>query len=235
MSLVELTDLRYAWPRQRPCLEIGHFALAAGETVFLHGPSGSGKSTLLALIAGVNVAGTGQVRVLGEDLARLSPSGRDRFRVDHIGIVFQQFNLLPYLSVLENVLLPCRFSALRRQRAQAEGGRPEAAARRLLAGLDLAPELWERPASRLSVGQQQRVALARALIGRPALILADEPTSALDAARQRAFLELLTEECKRAGAGLLFVSHDLRLAERFGRVEDLTRLNRAQAEAACAA
>lgn len=224
--LVAIERLVFAWPGQPPCLAIDRLHLAPGERVFLQGPSGSGKSTLLALIAGVNVAGPGQVRVLGQDLAQLKAAARDRFRVDHLGIVFQQFNLLPYLSVLENVVLPCRFSALRRVRALESAGSLEAAAGQLLAELDLDQSLWRRRASRLSVGQQQRVALARALIGRPELILADEPTSALDAARQRAFLDLLSEECHRAGAGLLFVSHDLRLAERFDRVEDLTRLNR---------
>ncbi|MFN3594833.1 MAG: ATP-binding cassette domain-containing protein [Thiobacillaceae bacterium] len=229
--LVDIEGLAFAWPGQPLCLEIAHLQMAPGERVFLHGPSGSGKSTLLALIAGVNVAGPGQVRVLGQDLARLRAAARDRFRVDHLGMVFQQFNLLPYLSVLENVVLPCRFSARRRSRALASAGSLEAAAGQLLAELDLDPSLWRRRASRLSVGQQQRVALARALIGSPELILADEPTSALDAARQRAFLDLLSEECGRAGAGLLFVSHDLRLAERFDRVEDLTRLNRVGMEA----
>lgn len=232
MSLVDLTHLAYAWPDHPPCLSIERFTLAPGEAVFLHGPSGSGKSTLLALIAGVSTAGRGQVRVLDTDLASLSAAARDRFRVDHIGIVFQQFNLLPYLSVLDNVLLPCRFSALRRSRALAQAPNLRAAAQALLRELDLASELWSRPASRLSVGQQQRVALARALIGQPELILADEPTSALDATRQRAFLDLLARECEAAGAGLIFVSHDLRLSERFARVEDLTRLNRLAAEAA---
>lgn len=232
MSLVTLSRLRFAWSGQPPCLDIEALTLAPGETIFLHGPSGTGKSTLLALIAGVHVAGRGQVRVLDTDLADLNAAARDRFRVDHIGIVFQQFNLLPYLSVRENVLLPCRFSRLRRERALVDAPSLELSAERLLAALDLAPELWSRRASELSVGQQQRVALARALIGRPELILADEPTSALDAARQVAFLELLARACAQLGAGLIFVSHDLRLAQRFDRTEDLLRLNRAASGAA---
>lgn len=231
MALVELNDLRFAWPGQPPCLDVARLTLAPGERLFLHGPSGAGKSSLLALIAGVHTAGRGQVRVLGTDLAGLGVAARDRFRVDHIGIVFQQFNLMPYLSVRENVLLPCRFSSLRRARALADAPSLEAAAQRLLAALDLRPELWSRRADALSVGQQQRVALARALIGRPELILADEPTSALDAARQAAFLDLLARECAALGSGLIFVSHDLRLAEHFGRVEDLRAINRAAGEA----
>jgi len=223
--LVEIAALRYAWPGQAECLAIDRLILAPGEALFLFGPSGSGKSTLLGLIAGVHAASRGCVRVLGQPLEALSGRARDRFRVDHIGIVFQQFNLLPYLDVMDNVLLPCRFSRLRRQRALSDAADLEQAAERLLAALDLEPALWRRRASALSVGQQQRVALARALIGRPELILADEPTSALDAARQEAFLELLQRECAHAGAGLIFVSHDLRLAGRFNRREDLTRLN----------
>lgn len=223
--LVEIAALRYAWPGQAECLAIDQLILAPGEAMFLHGPSGSGKSTLLGLIAGVHVASRGSVRVLGQPLEALSASARDRFRVDHIGIVFQQFNLLPYLDVMDNVLLPCRFSRLRRQRALSDAADLAQAAERLLAALDLEPALWRRRANALSVGQQQRVALARALIGRPELILADEPTSALDATRQEAFLGLLQRECAHAGAGLIFVSHDLRLAGHFNRREDLTRLN----------
>ncbi len=224
--LVEVRDLRYAWPGHAACLAIDHLVLAPGEALFLYAPSGCANSTLLGLIAGVQVASAGSVRVLGQGLERLSASARDRFRVDHIGIVFQQFNLLPYLSVLENVLLPCRFSPLRRQRALADAPDLVQAAGRLLATLDLEPALWRRRADTLSVGQQQRVALARALIGQPELILADEPTSALDAARQEAFLDLLTAACRQAGIGLIFVSHDLRLAAHSTRHEDMSRLNR---------
>jgi putative ABC transport system ATP-binding protein len=226
MPLVEIADLSFAWSGYPPCLEIDRFTLDGGEAVFLHGPSGSGKSTLLALLAGVHVARTGRLSLAGTELAKLAAPARDRYRADHVGIVFQQFNLLPYLSVIDNVMLPCRFSTQRRRRALEEDGDLEHAAGRLLSSLDLAAALWTRPAAALSVGQQQRVAVARALIGRPALILADEPTSALDAARQGAFLDLLMQQCAQAGVGLVFASHDLRLAQRFGRIEDMTRLNR---------
>jgi putative ABC transport system ATP-binding protein len=223
MPLLELEHLRYAWPGQAPCLDIAGFALAAGEPVFLHGPSGSGKSTLLNLLAGVLVPQRGCVTALGQDLCGLSAAARDRFRVDHMGLIFQQFNLIPYLSALDNVLLPCRFSPLRRARA----GEPRQAAARLLGHLDLDEGLWRRTASALSVGQQQRVAAARALIGAPELVIADEPTSALDAERQAAFLDLLLAECATAGAALVFVSHDRRLAARFPRVLGLGEINRA--------
>lgn len=223
MSLLALEQLRYAWPGQAPLLDIPSFALAAGERVFLHGPSGSGKSTLLSLVAGVIVPQSGRILLEDTDLAALGSAERDRWRADELGFVFQQFNLLPYLSVLENVLLPLRFSAPRRQRLKAA---PTAEAARLLGDLKLSPALWTTRADTLSIGQQQRVAVARALIGRPPLVIADEPTSALDADSQQAFLDLLFSECDQHGSALLFVSHDLRLAGRFDRQLALVDLNR---------
>ncbi|MDO3377694.1 ABC transporter ATP-binding protein [Geoalkalibacter halelectricus] len=222
---IALHQVRFHWPGTDGWrLDIRHFTQAAGERVFLHGPSGSGKSTLLSLIGGVLTPRHGRVEVHGRSLPELSSGARDRFRADHIGFIFQMFNLIPYLSALDNILLPCRFSPARRARLQASGVDSAQEARRLAARLDLDAALLRRPAAELSVGQQQRVAAARALIGRPALIIADEPTSALDADRQQAFLELLLAECEAAGAALLFVSHDARLSERFSRrvaLEDL--------------
>jgi putative ABC transport system ATP-binding protein len=232
-SLLSLENVLFRWPGQAAaCLDIPRLQVAADEQVFIHGESGSGKSTLLNLIAGVLVPQQGQVEALGQDLCGLSAAARDRFRVDHIGLIFQQFNLIPYLSVLDNVLLPCRFSRRRRDRA-GEGGQAAAqAAAALLSHLDLAEDLWRRPATQLSVGQQQRVAAARALIGRPEIVIADEPTSALDAARQAAFLQLLRRECAAANAALLFVSHDQRLAEGFPRRVAMAQINRMSQEVA---
>jgi putative ABC transport system ATP-binding protein len=224
MGALSIADMVFRWPRQAvPCLDIPHFELAAGERVFLHGPSGSGKSTLLNLIGGVALPERGRVVMLGSDLVRLSGRGRDRFRADHVGFVFQQFNLLPWLSAFDNVLVPCVFSARRRERS----GDPSRTVKRLLADLDLAPALWHQPAAWLSVGQQQRVAAARALIGQPEIVIADEPTSALDAPRQQAFIDLLLGEAARSGAAVLFVSHDQRLAPHFDRVLPLGQVNRA--------
>jgi len=225
--MVRLRDLIFRWPRQSSaCLDIPAFALASGERVFLHGPSGSGKSTLLSLLGGVALPERGEIDVLGTGLPRLGRRARDAFRADHIGFIFQQFNLLPWLSALDNVLLPCTFSPRRQARAGGSAG-ARATAERLLAHLDLAPRLWTQPAAELSVGQQQRVAAARALIGRPELIIADEPTSALDAPRQQAFIDLLLREAAVSGASLLFVSHDVRLAEHFDRQVALAEINRA--------
>ena len=230
--LLQVENLRYRWNRsQAPCVEIEHLAVAAGERVFVHGPSGSGKSTLLGLLGGVLVGEQGSVTVSIDgrptDLGALSRAQRERFRVDHIGFVFQQFNLIPYLSVLDNVLLPCRFSARRRMQA---GTDMAADARRLRHELDLSDKLMARPVTQLSVGQQQRVAVARALIGRPEIVIADEPTSALDAERQDRFLDLLLKECAASNASLIFVSHDRRLAAHFTREVALHEINRAAAE-----
>lgn len=228
---IALRQVSFRWPGAGTlCLAIERFDLAAGERLFLHGPSGSGKSTLLSLVGGVLDPQSGSVTVHGQPLAELAPAARDRFRADRIGFIFQLFNLLPYLSALDNILLACRFSPARRERLRQAGTAPAEEARRLAARLDLDSGLLQRPAAELSVGQQQRVAAVRALIGRPALVIADEPTSALDADRQRSFLDLLLAECSAARAALLFVSHDIRLAERFARVTALAAINRATVE-----
>jgi putative ABC transport system ATP-binding protein len=227
-SLIELHGLSFAWPGQPALLDIPAFTLQAGESLFLKGPSGSGKTTLLGLLGGVHLPASGSVRLLGQDLGELGQAARDRFRVDHTGYIFQQFNLLPFLSVRENVELPCHFSRLRAQRAGARHGSIGEAASHLLAHLGLSdPALLGRRADTLSIGQQQRVAAARALIGQPELVIADEPTSALDTDSREAFLRLLFSECRAAGASLLLVSHDQTLAPLFDRALSLTELNRA--------
>ncbi len=228
MTALRITDLVFRWPRQAEiCLDIARFELAAGERVFLHGASGSGKSTLLGLLGGVALPQQGRIELLGTDITRLGSRDRDRFRADHIGFLFQQFNLLPWLPALDNVLLPCTFSARRRERAGAD---PRAEAERLLRHLDLDTASWRKPAGELSVGQQQRVAAARALIGRPEILIADEPTSALDAERQQAFIDLLLQESAAVGAALVFVSHDQRLAGHFDRSIALHDISTAMAE-----
>jgi len=226
--MIEIRDLRFAFPgSSSEVLAIDTLSVNAGETVFLHGPSGSGKSTLLALLAGVLVPSSGSVRVLGTAWSHLRSAERDRFRADHVGVIFQQFNLLPYLGVLDNVLLACRFSPRRTARAAEAEGSAAVAAQALLREVGLEEALWRRPAAQLSVGQQQRVAAARAVIGGPELILADEPTSALDEARRRSFVDLLLAECTAARTTLVFVSHDERLATRFDRRIALAEINRA--------
>ncbi len=221
---IEARDVRFAYANAAPVLNIDAFALAEGERVFLRGASGSGKSTLLGLISGVLPMQTGSLKILGEDVTRLGAAKRDALRARDLGVIFQMFNLVPYLSVIENVTLPLQFSKSRRARIS---GDVDSEAKRLLARLGLDDKnLIARRVSDLSVGQQQRVAAARALIGSPKLILADEPTSALDSDARNRFIELLSEETKSTNAALLFVSHDGSLAGLFDRALDLGALNR---------
>jgi putative ABC transport system ATP-binding protein len=222
--VIAVRNLRYAWPGAADNLVIDALDVPSGRTVFMHGPSGCGKSTLLGLMAGVLQARQGTMSLLGQDWSTLPAGRRDQRRADHVGVIFQQFNLLPYLSVLDNVLLPCRFSARRAARCEDS---PAVSARALLDRVGLDTQLHGRRADALSVGQQQRVAAARALIGRPDLVIADEPTSALDAALRDGFMDLLLGECAAAGSTLVFVSHDERLAARFDERLSLPQLNRA--------
>lgn len=223
-TAIDCQDLGFAYSAGREVLRLDHFVVAQGEKVFLHGPSGSGKTTLLSLIAGVLAPTAGTVSVLGRDLAMLAGSRRDAFRGVHVGYLFQLFNLIPYLSVRENITLPCRLHAERRARLGNESA--DAAAARIAERLEIA-EFLSKPVTELSVGQQQRVAAARALIGAPELIIADEPTSALDSDLRDRFLELLFEQVIEAKSTLLFVSHDLSLGRHFDRVASLRELNRA--------
>lgn len=227
---IRCDGVRFAWPADgaggRPFrLEIDSLSIGRGERVALLGPSGGGKSTLLSLICGVITAQEGRVSVLGQDLAALSGPGRDRFRAEHVGVVFQLFNLLPYASVLENLTLPLAFAPARRKRVRDE----IAEAKRLLDALGVEPELLTAPARVLSVGQQQRVAVARALIGAPEILAADEPTSALDADRRDSFLDLLFAEAERTGTTVVLVTHDAVVAERFERrvaLNEVARISR---------
>jgi len=228
-AAIALTDVQFRWRPQGPLvLDIPQLTVARGERLFLRGPSGAGKSTLLALLSGVGVPQRGRVEVLGQALHALRGAQRDAFRADHVGYIFQMFNLIPYLSVLDNVLLPCRFSRVRAQRVTARG-EPPAEAMRLLDHLGLRGALLQRAVAELSVGQQQRVAAARALLGGPELIIADEPTSALDADHRAAFVELLLAECAALGSTLVFVSHDRALEPLFHRALCLSEINRAEA------
>ena len=225
--ILDIKNVCFRWKNSGSLLlNLPEFKIEKHEHVFLQGPSGSGKSTLLALVGGILVAESGTLKVLGQDIQNLSRSDRDSFRVDHIGFIFQLFNLLPYLSIEDNVMLPLSFSSIRAKRAGKTKLDQVNEARRLLKALALGEQLAEKsPVIELSVGQQQRVAAARALIGNPELIIADEPTSALDADVRHSFLELLFGECKKAGSTLLFVSHDSNLCELFNRKISIDELN----------
>lgn len=221
---IALTDVRFRWKSDLPeVLNIADFRVPAGQRIFLQGASGSGKTTLLNLLGGITSPQSGRIRIADTDLTALGAAARDRLRADRIGFVFQQFNLVPYLSLIENVTLPCRFSSARRSRV-ALGLEDEA--RRLLTHMQLDVDVLDgRPVTELSVGQQQRVAAARALIGQPELIIADEPTSSIDADARAAFLELLFDEAKVTGATVLFVSHDSGLRDHFDQTVALSDIN----------
>lgn len=216
--VVAMKHVRFTWPGSpRFTLSVEEFTVQKGERVLLLGPSGEGKSTLLSLLAGIVTPQSGRIDVLSNDIAKLQGAQRDNFRAEHFGIIFQMFNLLPYGSVTDNVLLPLSFSERRRRNVLSKG-QPAEEASRLLERLGLpAKEVSRQRASSLSVGQQQRVAAARALIGTPEIIVADEPTSSLDRERQTEFLDLLFEETAAAGATLIMVSHDETLSDRFSR------------------
>jgi putative ABC transport system ATP-binding protein len=220
-SMVDIKDLRFCYRPPKAVLKISELAIARGEKVFLYGPSGSGKTTLLGILAGVLKANEGSVRIFGHDFTRISGPARDALRGAHIGYIFQMFNLIPYLNVLENMMLPCRISTERGLRLN---GRPlEKAAKEMAERLGIGSIVLEKVID-LSVGQQQRVAAGRALLGSPELMIADEPTSALDEDQRENFLDLLFTHCREIGSTLVFVSHDRRMMPLFDRALSLPEL-----------
>ncbi len=231
--IVQVEALKFRWRRGHgDVLDVPAFAVQRGERLFVKGASGSGKTTLLSLLGGVIVPQTGTVAVLGTPISSLRAAERDAFRAAHVGFVFQMFNLIPYLPLVENVTLPCRFSQHRRDKVLQRATSLDAEGRRLLVHLGLDVDaLANRPVTELSVGQQQRVAVARALIGAPELVIADEPTSSLDADARQSFLALLFDEARAAGATVIFVSHDGALESFFDRGVALSDINRVSAAA----
>ncbi|WP_370391744.1 ABC transporter ATP-binding protein [uncultured Winogradskyella sp.] len=223
MDAIRIENLKFKWPDANDILlDIDHLNLEKNTSLFIQGKSGSGKSTLLSLLAGILTPNSGNIKILGQNLNDLKSKNRDVFRAHHIGYIFQMFNLLPYLNVIENVILPCRFSRLRAEKIGSSEKDVEIEARRLLKSVGLSDhEILNKRPTELSLGQQQRVAACRALIGSPEILIADEPTSALDAHSQIDFLKLLLEECSKNKATLIFVSHDDRLASNFTKVAHL--------------
>ena len=188
--------------------------IESGETVSVAGRSGSGKSTLLHIAAGIETPSEGRVRLGGQDLAGLRDPERSRLRGRFVGLVFQFFHLVPYLTVRENVLLPARIAGLRSLPGdRGVAGDVGAIADRLLAAVGLEDRARE-PARRLSGGEMQRTAIARALLLGPALLLADEPTGNLDAGGARVVADLLFRMVRERGAALLLATHDPELAAR---------------------
>lgn len=203
---IEIQNLKFSYGAHA-ILDIDEIKIQEGEFVFLFGPSGSGKSTLLELVAGVLKSQQGLLKVAGCNLAESTDAQLDQYRSDNVGYIFQSFNLIPYLSVLENIQLPFLFN--KKPIDQDE-------VLQLVSDLGLNSHI-NKKVSELSVGQQQRVAVARALIKKPKIILADEPTSALDYNHREKFLKILFELCKKNKTTVLFVSHDLTIEKLFDR------------------
>ncbi len=218
---IELTNVRFHYPEQptKTVLNIPSWSVPCGEQVFVHGPSGTGKSTLLNLLNGLLIPSTGQVNIFGQDVVQLTSRQCDQFRASHIGYVFQQFNLIPYLNALDNIRLASQFS----QRKKTPALQDEI--KQLLNTLNIAENDWYQAARKLSIGQQQRVAIARALINKPQLLIADEPTSSLDHSNREAFMKLLLSMVAENDMTLVFVSHDLSLSHYFNRLESLNDIN----------
>ena len=221
MMAIELANICFNYPDRPndPVLNIPSWSVKTAEQVFVCGPSGGGKSTLLGLLSGLLQPVDGELTVLNQRLDLMSSRQRDRFRAAHIGYVFQQFNLMPYLSAMDNVLLATRFSSPKGTSLVKDEIKP------LFSTLNIDETLWHSVAGQLSVGQQQRVAIARALINKPQLLIADEPTSSLDEANRDAFMALLMSMVTDHQMTLIYVSHDMSLSSYFSQVEQLNAFN----------
>jgi putative ABC transport system ATP-binding protein len=229
MPAIAIKDLYFRWRgAEEFALQIPELCVESGEKIFIYGASGSGKSTLLNLVAGILRPQQGSIRLLDCDFSILGERARDRFRACHIGLVFQQFNLIPWLDVATNIRLACSFA-----------GKDVNASQERMAGLleslHLDPVLLRRPAVALSVGQQQRVAIARALINAPELLIVDEASSALDTDARDSFVQLLLQIQEQHCLTVLFVSHDRQLAKHFPRMLDIRNLNQTKGVGADAA
>lgn len=225
MKSVEIESIKFSYQEGVDVLNIDSLSIEQGERVFIHGPSGSGKSTLLNLLAGVLTPSSGNIKILDRKLNDLSVSSRDRFRGDHIGFVFQSFNLIPYLTIKENISLPYKVSKVKKSKISNIDEETLKIAKHLKIDSFL-----DQKVSRLSIGQQQRVGVARALIGNPDIVIADEPTSSLDDEVTDSFMNLLLEKQKESGFTLIFVSHDKRLEKHFSRTISLSEINKVGAK-----
>ena len=219
-NAISIQNMRFSYAKNTPVIDIDSWQLDKSERVFLHGPSGCGKSTFLSLLCGVLLPELGTIHLLNTDITKLKASKRDQFRAKNIGVVFQQFNLVPYLTVFDNIQLAMHFANHNVDKQKSLERITE-----LLRALQLPSETLQRKASELSVGQQQRVAIARALVNQPKLLIVDEPTSALDASAKDAFMEVLIQTVNQVNAALIFVSHDQSLSSHFDRVESLPTIN----------
>ncbi len=212
--MIDIRGLQFSYGESDFSLQVPELAVARGETVAIVGPSGSGKTTLLNLIAGNAIPSSGTVNTNGQEVSGLHDADRRRFRIANIGLVFQEFELLEYLNVLDNILLPYRINRTLTLNADVRR-RAEALAQQV----GIADKL-QRYANHLSQGEKQRVAVVRALVVRPPLLLADEPTGNLDPANKERVLDILFEYAENNAATLITVTHDHDILHRFQRVID---------------
>ena len=220
-SIIKIDSVRFYWSKKSNFkIFVPNLEIKKGEKVLLLGESGSGKTTLLSLMCGFLNPLSGNISINGNTINQLSSKTRDEYRADNIGIIFQQFNLLPYANVVDNVLLPLYFSKVRSNNVSNKKEKVI----ELFKQLRLPDDIAQFRASSLSMGQQQRVAVARALIGNPSLIIADEPTSSLDADAQKIFLNLMFEHISENNSTLLMVSHDKSLSNQFDRLIDINEI-----------
>ena len=218
---IRLDSVRFYWSKNKDFkIFIPELKISEGEKVLLLGESGSGKTTLLSLISGFLSPISGDIYLNEKNINSLSARSRDQYRSDNIGIIFQQFNLLPYANVIDNVILPLYFSKVRASKIINQ----KETAINLCKSLRLPNTVTRMQANNLSVGQQQRVAVARALIGNPSLVIADEPTSSLDSDAQNIFLDLMFAQIEKNNSTLLMVSHDTSLSSYFDRVIDINEI-----------
>ena len=214
--MIEIRALEFAYAGTDFRLHIPDFRISHGEKVAIIGPSGSGKTTLLNLLAGILIPDRGQVSLAGQEISSMEDAARRDLRITQIGFVFQDFELIDYLNVLDNVLHPCRIT---RALALNTESRERAAA--LLARMGLGDKL-ERGVENLSQGEKQRVAICRALLPSPKLVLADEATGNLDPRNKAHILDLLFQAVQDHDATLLAVTHDHELLPSFDRVVDFS-------------
>ena len=220
-TIIKIDSVRFYWSKKSNFkIFVPNLEIKKGEKVLLLGESGSGKTTLLSLMCGFLNPLSGNISINGNTINQLSSKTRDEYRADNIGIIFQQFNLLPYANVVDNVLLPLYFSKVRSNNVSNKKEKVI----ELFKQLRLPDDIAQFRASSLSMGQQQRVAVARALIGNPSLIIADEPTSSLDADAQKIFLNLMFEQISENNSTLLMVSHDKSLSNQFDRLIDINEI-----------
>ena len=220
-SIIKIDTVKFYWSKKSNFkIFVPNLEIKKGEKVLLLGESGSGKTTILSLICGFLNPLSGNIFINGKTINQLSSKTKDEYRADNIGIIFQQFNLLPYANVVDNVLLPLYFSKVRSNNVPDKREKVI----ELFKQLRLPDDITQFRASSLSMGQQQRVAVARALIGNPSLIIADEPTSSLDADAQKIFLDLMFEQISENNSTLLMVSHDRSLSDQFDRLIDINEI-----------